>query len=280
MSPSTPLSDKDLDHFLRRSAAPLGIRWRKYRRRQSKRGLVGRLRELGLEDDLEAYLQLLAQSAEERDRLIRAMRVTVSRFWRDPEVWEGLRSEVVPALLDGLRPGQPLRVWSCGCASGEEPYSFAILWSCLPADLRAGHRLDIVATDLDESVLERAGRAVYQSSSLRQLPQALREAAFRPTNGELRLRERYREPVHLRRSDLLQDPPPANCHLVLCRYLVFTYFRGGRLTEALDCLLAAIPPGSALVIGSQEDLPPAVSQLQPWPDAPSTYRRVQPQPSA
>lgn len=254
------------ERFLRSHAELLGIEWRKYRRRQSRRGLLGRLDARGLGRDLEAYGRLLEQEPDEREALVGAMHVTVSRFYRDPEVWRGLEGEGLPWLAAKRPPGSTLRAWSVGCASGEEPYSLAIAWSRIDPGLREGRSLSILATDLDPVVLGRAREGVYDRGSLRDLPPAAREHAFDALpDGRFRLRSAWRVGVEFRQADLLVDEPPENVDLVLCRYLMLTYYRGARLEAALDRLERATAPAGLIVVGRREPLPPeALGRLRRW----------------
>lgn len=271
-------AEREIHKLLRELAPLLGIEWRKYRRRQSRRGLLARLKALELEFDLEHYRQVLVDHPEEREQLIASMRVTVSRFYRDPAVWRALESEVVPALLVELDRRQlagPFRVWSAGCASGEEPYSVAILWGRLDPQLTRDRPIEILATDLDPEVLERARAGVYSRATLRHLPLGELERCFDEVSpGRLRIDPALRSAIHFAQADLLEDLPPPHQHLVLCRYLAFTYFREARLERALAQLQSALEPWGALVVGEKESVPVTLAErLAPWPAAPCVYRR-------
>jgi chemotaxis methyl-accepting protein methylase len=266
------VSGAEYDRFLRALAPELGIDWRKYRRRQSRRGLLARLSALGL-GDLDSYRDRLLSDPGEAERLIAALRVTVTRFLRDPEVWSELVEVVLPELLRGLPSKAALRAWSVGCCGGEEPYTLALLWEGLPRSLRAGHGLKILATDLDEAVLSRARAARYPASATRSLPGELREVGFEGEGRRLRVADRIRRRVRLEKADLLVDPPPTGCRLVLCRYLAFTYYRGERLARASAALLASLAPGGALVTGTREPRPPELdSRFEPWPGTTRVFR--------
>lgn len=265
------------DGFLRRMAPLLDIAWRKYRRRQSHRGLQRRLAARGV--DLAEYAEILARDAAERERLVLAMRVTVSRFYRDPPVWGDLARVVLPDLLQRLGEDETLRVWSAGCACGEEPYSIAILWSRLPLSVRQGRRLQVLATDVDEEALGRGRDGIYPRSSVRQVP-APREDVLQSVLAEparphrVRVREALRGVVRFARHDLLEDPPPEGMHLVLCRYLAFTYYRGERLRRATRALASALDEGGALVVGAKESMAETGTLLfEPWPNVRCVYRK-------
>jgi chemotaxis protein methyltransferase CheR len=227
--------------FLQWALPRLGRRWAGYRkvRRQVCRRVNRRAAELGL-DSLEAYRDHLERHPDEWDVLDGLANVTISRFQRDRGVFEFLQAEV-------LRPG--LRVWSAGCASGEEPYTLALLCE----------GLEILATDVDARLLSRAEAGRYPPSALRELPAALREEAF--TDGVLDARVRRR--VTFMRHDVRDDAPGGPFDLVLCRNLAFTYFDHDVQRATLSRIASVLKPGGALVIGAHEDLPAGQSEFAP-----------------
>ncbi len=256
------------DEFLQQACPALDLQWRKYRRRAARHRIDQRLRELGLAG-YEDYLALLRADPLEAAALPETMLVTVSRFFRERERWEILARQVLPRLLAGKAAGEPLRSWSAGCCGGEEPYTLAIVWreAGQPA---AG--LDILATDIDEESLARARRAEYQEGSLREVPDEVRRRHFRPRDGRWAVREEIRKTVRFARHHLQRDPPPEGMDLVLCRYLVFTYFDGRRRLQAAERLRQALRPGGALMIGARENLGEAERIFEPWPGAEGIFR--------
>jgi chemotaxis protein methyltransferase CheR len=252
------MRDADCVDFLQWALPRLGLRWPGFRkvRRQVCRRIARRLVELGLADAA-AYRTYLESHAEEWSRLDGLCRITISRFWRDPAVFESLRDDVLPSL------GPTVKAWSAGCASGEEPYSVVL------AAADAGVAVRVVATDVDATLLDRARSACYPESSLRDLPAMLRARAFEDGC----LRPAYREPVEFLRHDLRSGAPDGSFDLVLCRNLVFTYFAEERQTEVGARLARSLRPGGALVVGAHEA--PALDELEPWPHARSIWRRRQ-----
>jgi chemotaxis protein methyltransferase CheR len=212
--------------FLQWALPRMGRRWAGYRkvRRQVCRRVRRRLETLGL-DGYEAYRARLESDPGEWAVLDGLMNVTISRFNRDRGVFEFLRDEV-------LRPG--MRVWSAGCASGEEPYTLALMCD----------GLDILATDVDPAMLRRAEAARYPASSLRELPD---RDAF--VDGVLDARYRH---VTFALHDVRDDPPHGPFDLVLCRNLAFTYFDEATQRETLQRIEGVT---DMLVIGAHERLP-------------------------
>jgi chemotaxis protein methyltransferase CheR len=269
------VDDRQCVAFLQWALPRLGMRWpgfRKVRGQVCKR-LRRRLGELGLAD-LDAYREFLEGHPEEWASLEGLTHITISRFYRDRGTFDLLLAEVLPALAAHAlaRGHECVKAWSAGCASGEEAYSLAILWR-LGLDSPLGLR--ILATDIDESMLERARRGRYGAGSLRELPSPWRDAAFLRHDGEFCVREAFREAVSISRHDVGRDPAPGGgFDLVLCRNLAFTYFDTDRQRVVAARLAEALRSGGALVLGRHEMLPAGVGALfEDWSSAARVYRR-------
>jgi chemotaxis protein methyltransferase CheR len=250
------VTDAECVDFLHWSLPQLGLRWQGFRkvRRQVCRRVSRRIAALGL-GDADAYRRYLERNPQEWDALAGLCRVTISRFWRDRAVFEALRDLVLPEL------GPAVSAWSAGCASGEEPYSLVL------AAAEAGVEIHVLATDVDPVLLERARRACYRESSLRDLPADLRARAFEDGC----LRPQYREPVDFVRHDVRDGAPGGPFDLTLCRNLVFTYYADGPQLEIGRHLARSLRAGGALVVGVHEALPDALGEVTPWPDARGVY---------
>jgi chemotaxis methyl-accepting protein methylase len=233
----------DFEEFLERVLPPLGLAPRPHRRRGVRRRLIRRMEALGLRDWAD-YAERVVSDPAERGGLPALLGVTISRFWRNRGLWEWLAG-VLPTLC---REG--VRAWSCGCASGEEPYSLAMLWR-----EHCPHRLGCLATDIDPVVLARAEAGLYPPGSLRELPAPLKAKYFSPERGGLRIGPEARRLVTFRRHDVLREPLPGRFDLIMCRNMAFTYFGPEARIEAARRLAAALTPGGLLVIGRKESLP-------------------------
>ncbi len=263
----------DFDRFLRQICPPLDLDWRKYRRRAARHRVLRRMGELCLQE-YDSYLELLKNDPEEANGLADLMRVTVSRFFRDRKCWFGMMENVLPALLPGKTTDNTFRVWSAGCCGGEEPYTMAICWLEYLRPLFPGFTIDILATDIDDASLARARAGLYSAASLREAPPELFDRWFKRQNGMWLVDGRVKELVRFRKHNLMKDPPPDGIGLVLCRYLVFTYFRGDRLLAAARHLHEALRPGGALMTGRSEILDDPLTRLfEPWPAVGCAYRK-------
>jgi chemotaxis protein methyltransferase CheR len=262
--------------FLQWALPQLGRRWMGYRkvRRQVCRRVWRRIGELGL-DSFAEYRDHLERNPDEWARLDAMTDITISRFYRDRAVYDFLRSDVLPTLIDQARDsGRPtVRVWSAGCANGEEPYTLTIIRElALPAT--AGDiPLEILATDIKSVVLGRADQARYPPSALRDLPAELREAAFEQDGDELVLLPRFRSGVRLARHDIRSGPPDGPFDLVLCRYLAFTYFDDAGQRNMVRALSRVMRQGAALVLGNREAPPADEPGFCPWAARLRIFRR-------
>lgn len=260
--------------FLQWAMPHLHFRWRGFRnvRGQVEKRISRRIKELGL-SSLAAYRHHLDEHREEWSALDASCHITISRFYRDRGVFDVLEREVLPALAApaGAADGV-IRCWSAGCASGEEPYTLAIVWRLRVQPAFPSVRVRILATDVDAAVLERARVARYPEGALEELPPALLSGAFRRLNDEYELAAELRSDVEFRMQDLRREQPPERFHLVLCRNLAFTYFDVALQQEILDGIRQRTVPGGFLVIGRHEALPPETTGWAPI-RVPCIYRR-------
>lgn len=259
------------DAFLKQVCPQLDLDWRKYRR-ASRRKVMARIRELGL-DGLAGYARYIQDHPKEgQDILPNVLRVTMSRFFREKEIWEHLGGHVLPALVRKTGSSSPVRILSIGCCNGEEPNSAALVWKTVMGD-----RADVVdpcitALDVDPSCLDRAREGLYSHKTLREVPPHIRSAWFTPEASGYRLASDIRRMVAFIQSDALQDPLPDVQDIIFCRYFVFTYFHGHRRRRMLEKILGALRPHGFLVLGRKEGLTPEDETfLQPVSGMPCFY---------
>ncbi len=252
------------------------MRWAGFRkvRGQVRKRLGRRLAALGIEGTAE-YRRYLEAHPDEWQTLGALCAISISRFYRDKGVYEFLASAVVPAVATAAlaRRCRTVRFWSAGCASGEEPYTLALLWRLAAAQRFPTLDCRIVATDSNSHLIARARQARYRAGSLKDLPPDWRDAAFREDGGLFALDEECRAPVELRCEDLRQTMPDEVFDVVLCRNLAFTYFDDTVQRAVLQGLVRRMRIGGALVIGQHERLPESVADLEPWSEARRVYRR-------
>ena len=234
-----------------------------YRRSTLERRLAARMARLRLKDPGE-YLQRLRSDPSECDRLIEAIVIKVSSFFRDPLVFELLAHRVLPLIMERHRREhtRQIRVWSAGCAAGEEAYSVAILLAQALEDEDFPWLPYICATDISPQALAAAQTGRYRRESLETTQLGILDRFFRPTAEGFEVIPEIRRMVHFSRDDLTsrQSLAPADSvfgsfDLVLCRN-VLIYFSLDLQKRVLDKLYRALNPGGFLVLGMSESLPP------------------------
>lgn len=273
------MKDVDCVAFLQWALPRLHLRWAGFRkvRRQVCRRIGRRMRALEL-DDVAAYRRHLEAHPAEWRVLDGLCRVTISRFFRDRQVFARLETAVLPALAarSSARGRGILQMWSAGCASGEEPYSLALLWHLALQARFPAVAIRILATDADTAVLERASRACYAAPSLRELPEDWRDLAFTRVDEAYCLKPDYRAVVVFACHDVRTPAPDGPFDLILCRNLAFTYFDPAQQQAVLCRLWDALVPGGALVIGTHETLPEHTLALTPWAVKSGIYVKGEP----
>ena len=236
-----------------------------------KRRLAARIRSVGYNDPV-AYVELLQENIQEQEQLLAALSVHVSQFFRNVSVFQALEKQILPELLASSRRNESkFRIWSVGCANGEEPYSLALL--CQKQQLK-GDLLSIVGTDLSPEALTRAKRGVFPAERVRSVPSEMLADFFSSRDEQYQLVEQIRERVQFFRHDILTDQPFYRANLILCRNLLI-YFSREQQQQIMEILAAALLPGGYLVLGRAETMALACRKLFVCIDpAERIYRRL------
>lgn len=247
-----PIEREEFDRFLKDVLPLLGLSWRGYRR--VRFGLRTRIRrrlsELGLRT-VEEYGERVRRSGEERRLLRHRLRITISRFFRDRGIWLRLPEVLFPELARLAGEG-PARVWSLGCASGEEPFTLRMMWS---VEGPPGADLEILGSDISEECLERAREGLYPESSLHIAPAEYRDRYFRPGEGGHRLDPAVTGSVRFDRFDWEEEGWPGPFHGIFARNGMFTYLDGPGRSRASAKIARSLVDGGFLWIGGNERLP-------------------------
>jgi len=237
-----------------------GIDFEGYRPETLRRRMEVRIAATGM-PSAAAYVASLPGDDAELERLRSALLVKVSSFIRDPKLWHTLESRVLAPLA--RRPGKrEVRIWSAGCATGEEAYTLAML-TLVAAP--AGLALRVFATDIDEPSLVRARAGWYPGASLLGLPRPLLRRFLKADGDGRRVVPQVRRHVIFGRHDLVRDAPLSSMDVVACRN-VLIYFQPAERQAALDRLTAALRPGGVLFLGKAEGVPlpgPGFTRLVP-----------------
>jgi chemotaxis protein methyltransferase CheR len=248
-----PYSDREFAALTAKIARERGFLCGSYKEKCLRRRIAVRMRARGVHTYTD-YARVLDRDAHEYDLLLDTLTINVTKLFRNWETFAAIDRHVIPALSSRDEPA--IRVWSAGCASGEEPYSLAILFhrhATASGTLRRLSRLSILGTDIDRSSLAAAERGVFGESAFADTPHDLRAAYF-SASPPFAVSAGVRSLVRFEHRDLLRDdPPPGGLHLITCRNVII-YF--DRLTqEALFRRFhEALAPGGFLVLGRVETL--------------------------
>ncbi|OSZ65811.1 chemotaxis protein CheB [Hydrogenophaga sp. IBVHS2] len=216
---------------------------------------------------LAAYADLVRRNPSELDLLFQEVLIGVTQFFRDPEVWDELRDQVMPALLDRVPPGQLLRAWVAGCSTGEEAYTLAMVHA-EAADAftqrtgRPAPLLQVFASDLSPTAITVARRGQYGPRVAEEVgPQRL-QRFFRPAGDGYRVAPSLRDRVLFARHDVILDPPFTRLDLLSCRNLLI-YFNAALQRRLLPLFGYSLRPGGVLLLGSSETVGPAQNLFTP-----------------
>lgn len=246
--------------------------FRKVRRQVCKR-VHRRIHELQL-SGFQAYRKFLETSQEEWELLDSYCRITISRFYRDHVLYDYLGTQVLPQYIHAHPQRDQYTCLSLGCASGEEPYTMAILWKQAISDQFPGKSLRIIAMDLDPVLLERAEKAAYSAASLRELPAEWRESAFTREEEMFVLKPGYKGMVEFVQADIRKHRFTGSYQIVCCRNLVATYYSPALQVLLFRKIRKAMTEGAILLLGTHEALPDGVHGFRRDSRTRQIYRAV------
>lgn len=202
------------------------------------------------------YLRYIRQNPDERQRLAKSFLINVTKFFRDTEMFDYLREQVLPELLrEAETRNRELRIWSAGCSTGEEAYSLAIIVDQLLRQMDKEIGVRIFATDLDEDAVAFARRGVFSARALEELPEELVKRYFLPIGDEFEVRKQIRSMLVFGEHDLSRRAPFPRIDLVLCRN-VLIYFTPPLQRRALELFGFSLRNGGYLVLGKSETVNP------------------------
>jgi len=222
-----------------------------YKRPSLARRVTKRVQALNLQG-FGDYLDYLEVHPEEFATLFNTMLINVSSFFRDAPAWECLRADILPKLLAAKTAG-PIRVWSAGCAGGQEAYSLAIAFAELLGAEAFCQRVKIFATDVDEDALSQARQGSYSLEDLEPVPAGLREKYFERAAARYVFRNELRRAIIFGRLDLIADAPISRLDLLACRNTLI-YFNLETQRQVLDRFNFALNETGFLFLGRAEML--------------------------
>ena len=181
------------------------------------------------------------------DDFVNYLTINVSEFYRNPEQWRLMDKEIIPELIG--RFGKNLKVWSAACSTGDEPYSLVMAFSKhIPLN-----QINIIATDIDKQVIEKAKVGLYNEKSIAAVPDDLKKKYFTKVGPSYQISNDIKARVQFKQHNLLKDTYPDRCDLIVCRN-VLIYFT----EEAKDAVFrkfnTSLKPEGILFIGSTEQI--------------------------
>jgi len=242
------------EEFLKETLPGLGLKRGYFKKKSIKRRMVKRLEYLGI-DSFKEYKELLEKSSEEKREIYKIFTITISRLFRDADLFEYLKEEVFPLLLK--RDKGEYRIWSVGCSCGEEVYSIKIVWEEFLKTIgkAKNNKLIIYATDVNEICLNKAKKAEYRKSSLEEVPPEMVNHYFINREGLYMINQFARDNIEFFVHNFILDDPIKEMDMIFCRNSVFTYFTLKYQEEALKKIYDSLADNGFLVIGHKEKLP-------------------------
>lgn len=248
--------ERDEAQLLQKILAQLRARtdrdFSRYKRSTILRRIARRM-QLNYVEDVAVYLRKLREHPEEARALAEDLLITVTNFFRDPEVFAKLESDVVPRLFEGKEPTDTVRVWSVGCATGEEAYSLAILLLEEAARQESPPRIQVFASDLHRRSLDRAREGLYPGDITTDVSPERLKKYFQRENGAYRIHKEVRDLVVFAPHNLLGDPPFSRLDLISCRNLLI-YLQRDVQRDVVELFHYALNPRGYLILGSAETI--------------------------
>ncbi|SNT01060.1 CheR family methyltransferase [Rhodococcoides kyotonense] len=244
--------DDDFEALLRYLRDARGFDFTGYKRTSLMRRVRHRMEQVGIEG-FPDYLDHLQVSADEFAALFNTILINVTAFFRDSDAWDVLRTIVIPQLLAQRGPDDPIRVWSAGCATGEEAYSLAMLIADAVGAESFRQRVKIYATDVDEEALSQARQASYEAKAVENIPAGYLARYFDQDGARYVFSKDLRRAVIFGRNDLVQDAPISRIDLLVCRNTLM-YLNAETQRRVLGRLHFALAPHGILFLGHAEML--------------------------
>ena len=260
--PQTEEKTEDvLRNILERVGRQANIDFRPYKSSTILRR-IGRRMTVTHSRTMREYSEYLAAHAEEIGELVKAFLINVTQFFRDPEAFAYLKSEILPKLIARSYEGdRVLRFWTAGCATGEEAYSLAMLMTDLLGAELPEWSIKIFATDLDEAAINFARRGLYSENLLKGVPAEYHGRFFEHVDSGYRISKTLRQMVIFGQQDLSRSAPFPRIDLVLCRN-VLIYFTPELQEYVLNQFAFSLSPNGYLFLGKAETVRPNQSQYE------------------
>ena len=263
--------EKEFEAVLERIRDARNFDFRNYKKATLRRRIERRMQERGCRG-MGEYVRFLDKHSDEFDALVSSMLIKVTAFFRDPELWKALTEKLIPQLMANKRQGDEVRVWSAGCATGEEAFSVAIALSEVLGSAVGNYEIKIFGTDVDETAIAAARRGVFSTRQVEGVPKPLLSHYFSPVTEGFAVRKEIRRMVVFGVNNLVSDAPISRLDLLICRN-VFIYLDTNLQKRVLARFHYALRRDGLLVLGKSELIPFAGKIFQPVDLARRVYRK-------
>ncbi len=223
----------------------IGLDLTLYKERQMKRRIESLIKRNGL-DSFDAYYAVLNKDKHVFDEFINYLTINVSEFYRNPQQWDILKTEILPEMLK--RNPHP-KIWSAACSTGEEPYTLAMVMS----QFIPPKQLKILAADIDLEAMNKAKNGVYSKKSIANVPEAFKTKYFTPIGESYKINDEIKQCIEFKQMNLLKDQYPSGFDLIVCRN-VMIYFTEEAKDEMYHKFNKALAPNGVLFVGSTEQI--------------------------
>lgn len=254
------LSDDNLELLLEKVYKEKGWDFRRYRKSSIKRCIERRLAyyRLSHSPGLQKYTELLDLQASEYNNLFNHLTIKVSEFFRNPEVFLLIEKNIIPPLIKRLRAeGRGiLKIWSCGCAKGEESYSMAILLAKMfqGREFTGGIKVKLFATDIDEAAINIARKGIYSEDSIKNVPYIFRNQFFKSAGNSYQVLPLIRNLVIFGIHNIVSDIHLSHIDIILCRNLLI-YFEKDLQERVFEKFCYSLNKGGYIILGKSEVIP-------------------------
>lgn len=235
----------DYEQFIEGIKRKTGIDLALYKEAQMKRRLTSLYEKKGYRNFVD-FLKALEQDRDLMNEFLDRMTINVSEFYRNGKRWEVLQKKIFPKLL---QTNKRLKIWSAACSTGEEPYSLVMVLS----QLVPLSQIQIIATDLDENVIQKAKLGVYPERSLAEVPSDIKVKYFEQEGSFYRVKDEIKRCVTFKKHNLLNDSYDGNYDLIVCRN-VMIYFTEEAKDQIYNNFSKALRKDGVLFVGSTEQI--------------------------
>ncbi|MDD3043116.1 MAG: protein-glutamate O-methyltransferase CheR [Methanosarcinaceae archaeon] len=256
------LSFMQLKKYIKEST---GFNCDQYKDAHFRRRIKVRMR-LTNSNNYSEYIHVLEEERTEQKNLIDTLTINVTDFFRNHETFRIIEEEILPTLIKSRSSSlfKTIRIWSAGCAAGEEAYSIAILLHKLLKNDVGKYRINIIGTDLDVISLKKARKGIYNEIEMRNVDKKTRECYFQKMGDSYQVIDELKDLIHFKQHDMLSGPKISYFDMIICRN-VMIYFKKEIQEQLYLDFYQALNNGGFFIIGKSETMTgPAAGYFTPY----------------